>query len=285
MHDCPNMTYNLTSILLVSFIFLLRVSFAEITESFVMKVPPNTPIGSPGAVAGASSVGWMSTWQNIVSEARYSDSDLTIQGLSSSGGALNLRGEKKERAIGKAVVMRQIDSNYSGDIYGQFRFTSGNLLKDSVVALLLSVPGTEPPTPRNSIFSICPKRWGSNFGMIKAGEKDAKVESGVACEAFQNYLVLWKLENLPSPGQRKKIQFKFWVLDSEQASHFASSEFDESILESATVGSAATQVCQTASVSIANSKRTFVRGMVISLFSSSVPRLYFDEILISQKGF
>ena len=72
--------------------------------------------------------------------------------------------------------------------------------------------------------------------MIGAGQKVAKVDTGTACEAFQNYLVLWKLENLPVPGKRKKIQLKMWVLNEAQASHFKVDNFSENSLLEASNG-------------------------------------------------
>ncbi|MCH2036506.1 MAG: hypothetical protein MK120_06120 [Puniceicoccaceae bacterium] len=260
-------------------------SQAEIAESFDMTAVSGCDIGSLGARAGADSRGWMSTWQTVAGSARYSSDDLSIDSLSSAGGSIQLRGERKAKSIGRAVVMRQIDATYSGDVYGQFRFNSGSLHKDSVIGVLLSAPSEEPPTPKNAIFAICPKRWGSNYGMIGAGHKVAKVDIGAACEAFQNYLVLWKLENLPTPGKRKKIQLKMWVLSEAQASHFNASNFAEDSLLEATSGSGTKQVCQFAFVTIPNSKRTIARGMVLSLFNFSTPQLYFDEISVSDKNF
>ena len=269
----------------IALLLALHQSHAEITESFNMSAVSGSDIGSPGARAGADSKGWMSTWQTVVGTARYSSDDLSIDSLSSTGGSLQLRGEKKAKSIGRAVVMRQMDATYSGDVYGQFRFNSGSPHNDSVIGVLFSAPSQEPPTPKTAMFAICPKRWGSNYGMIGAGQKVAKVDMGAACEAFQNYLVLWKLENLPEPGKRKKIQLKMWVLNEAQASHFKASNFSENSLLEASRGSEKEQVSQFTSVTIPNSKRTLARGMVVSLFNFSTPQLYFDEIHLSATEF
>lgn len=269
----------------IALLLALYQSHAEITESFDMSAVSGSEIGSIGARAGADSKGWMSTWQTVAGTARYSSDDLSIDSLSSSGGSIQVRGERKAKSIGRAVVMRQMDATYSGDVYGQFRFNSGSPHNDSVIGVLISAPSQEPPTPKTSIFAICPKRWGSNYGMIGAGQKVAKVDTGTACEAFQNYLVLWKLENLPVPGKRKKILLKMWVLNEAQASHFKVANFSENSLLEASSGSKTEQVCQFTSVTIPNSKRTLARGMVISLFNFSTPQLYFDEVNISTTGF
>jgi hypothetical protein len=269
----------------IALLLALHQSHAEITESFNMSAVSGSDIGSPGARAGADSKGWMSTWQTVLGTARYSSDDLNIDSLSSTGGSLQLRGEKKAKSIGRAVVMRQMDATYSGDVYGQFRFTSGSPHNDSVIGVLFSAPSQEPPTPKTAMFAICPKRWGSNYGMIGAGQKVAKVDMGAACEAFQNYLVLWKLENLPEPGKRKKIKLKMWVLNEAQASYFKASNFSEKSLLEASRGSEKEQVSQFTSVTIPNSKRTLARGMVVSLFNFSTPQLYFDELHLSATGF
>ena len=269
----------------IALLLALYQSHAEITESFDMSAVSGSEIGSLGARAGADSKGWMSTWQTVAGTARYSSDDLSIDSLPSSGGSIQVRGERKAKSIGRAVVMRQMDATYSGDVYGQFRFNSGLPHNDSVIGVLISAPSQEPPTPKTAIFAICPKRWGSNYGMVSAGQKVAKVDTGTACEAFQNYLVLWKLENLPVPGKRKKIQLKMWVLNEVQASHFKLANFSENSLLEASNGSKTEQVCQFTSVTIPNSKRTLARGMVVSLFNFSTPQLYFDEVNISTTGF
>ncbi|MBV32243.1 MAG: hypothetical protein CMK36_02225, partial [Porticoccaceae bacterium] len=83
-----------------------------------MSAVSGSEIGSIGARAGTDSKGWMSTWQTVAGTARYSSDDLSIDSLSSSGGSIQVRGERKAKSIGRAVVMRQMDATYSGDIYG-----------------------------------------------------------------------------------------------------------------------------------------------------------------------
>ncbi len=269
----------------IALLLALHQSHAEITESFSLSAVSGSDIGSPNAREGADSKGWASAWHTKIGTVLYSNNDLSFDSLSSFGGSIQLRGEKKTNGIGRAIVMRQIDADYFGDVYGQFRFNSGSTHNDSVIGVLLSLPSQEPPTPKTAFFAICPKRWGSDYGMIGAGQKVGKVEIGAACEAFQNYLVLWKLENLPVPGKRKKIKLKMWVLNEAQASHFKASNFSEKSLLEANSGSQTEQVCQFASVTIPSSKRTLARGMVVSLFNFSTPQLYFDEIHISAEGF
>jgi hypothetical protein len=268
-----------------SCLLALHSSLAEISEQFIMSASSGTTIGTAGAVAGAQSRGWASTWQTALGEARFFDDDLQLEGMASAGGSLRLRGEKKEKIFGKGIVMRQINQNYAGDVYGQFRFNSGKLRKDSIAGLLIGLPGQQPPTPKTAFFSICPKRWGSPLGMMSAGKKVSKVTQGVECEPFDTYLVLWKLENLPKVGERSKIGLKMWVLNRFQAAHFAATNFSEASLLRATAGTANDQVTQLTSMTIPNSKRTIARGMVVALYGFSAPKLHFDEIYLSKDGF
>lgn len=258
-----------------------------IYEGFDFSITTGDLIGSSDATrAGQTSAGWHSTWYAVSGKSLASQDDIAIDGLLSAGGSADIRGERKSNSLGKGILLRQIDQGYVGDLYGSFRFRSGKLLRDSVVGLLLSLPSSELPTPRTATFAFCPKRWGGEFGMLGAGEgKIVKVQSGVACKQDETYLVVWKLDNLPEPGKRRKIGLHMWVLNTAQAAHFSTEGFDEAVLTTAELGAEPGQVCQSAHRIIRDSKRGVFRGMLVSCFSTGLPRVSFDEIKISPDGF
>ena len=255
------------------------LAVADIYEGFDMPTSGGKPLGE----SGKTSVGWHSSWLGSKGKPLFEAGDLRIAGLKSVGGSALLRGERKPKSIGQGVAMRQIAESYSGDVYGSFRFKAGKLIDKSVVGLLLSMPGDGPLTPGKATFAFCPKRWGSPYGMTSAGKsRMAKVESGVECSPGELYLVVWKLKNLPTAGQRKKIALNMWVLDEAQAAHFAEKGFSEEVLQMAEPGGKPEQASQIAHREIRSAKRGVFRGMLISCFSIGVPKVAFDEIRVSQ---
>ena len=96
--------------------------------------------------------------------------------------------------------------------------------------------------------------------------------------------MVWQLENLPKLGDRQTIILNMWVLDEDQASHFASKDFSESVLRLAELGSEPEQVGQYLRKEIKDSKRCLFGDMIVSCFSVGMPKVTFDEIRISQKS-
>ena len=273
---------------LLAFIFsgcALKAS-TGLYEGFDMSTGIGQGLGSSNeTLSGLSSQGWHSTWQVSKGKTQVSPEDLTIKGLQSTEGAILVKGERKERAIGQGIAIRQIGLGYQGNVFGSFRFRSGNLIQESALGLLLSLPSKEPATPRSATFAICPKRWGSSNGMVGAGQnKIVKNGSGIECYSEETYLVLWKMEQLPKLGERSNIRVKMWVLDSRQAAHYAAQGFSEAALDQAGEGSEADQVSQSMETSVPNSRRGIFRGMIISCFSAGVPRVFFDEIRLSAES-
>ena len=267
-------------------IFLPKAVCADIYEGFDMANRNSAALASDDATrAGNTSSGWNSTWQVTAGKHFVEAVDLDIKGFDSVEGSLELRGERKPNSIGQGVAMRQITKGFIGDVYGSFRFNARALRIESALGLLLSVPGQNPLNLTTATFTFCPKRWGSEYGMMAAGkERVTKSEDGEACIPNVNYLVVWQLENLPKLGNRNSIILNMWVLDENQASHFASKESFESALRLAEPGSEPEQVSQYLRREIKNSKRGLFGGMVVSCFSVGMPKVNFDEIRISQKS-
>ena len=265
-------------------ILLPKAVCADAYEGFDMADLNSTPLASSDATrVGNTSSGWNSTWQVTAGKPFEEAIDLEIKGFDSVGGSLEVRGERKPNSIGQGVAMRQITEGFIGDVYGSFRFNAKALKIESALGLLLSVPGQNPLNLTTATFTFCPKRWGSEYGMMAAGKaRVTKSEAGKACVPNASYLVVWQLENLPKLGDRQSIILNMWVLNEDQASHFADKDFPESALRLAELGSNPDQVGQYLRREIKNSKRGLFGGMVVSCFSVGMPKVTFDEIRISE---
>ena len=191
----------------VLLILLPNAVCAYVYEGFDMADLNSAPLASSDATrVGMTSSGWNSTWQVTAGKPFVKAIDLKIKGFDSIGGSLEVKGERKPNSIGQGVAMRQITEGFIGDVYGSFRFNARALKIESAIGLLLSVPGQNPLDPRTAMFAFCPKRWGSEYGMMAAGkERVTKSEAGEACIPNTNYLVVWQLENLPKLGDRQAI--------------------------------------------------------------------------------
>ena len=278
-----------TLITLTVIIFMLSYQSllnAGIYEGFDMSAPSGSSLGNiDTTLSGESSTGWHSSWQTAKGKAMFTKDDLAISGYASTPGAIIIKGERKEKSIGQGIAIRQIDADYVGDVYGSFRFSSGNLIKDAVLGILFSIPSTEAPTPRNSLFAFCPKRWGSPYGLLSAGQsRTSKIENGIECYPDETYLLIWKLENLPLAGKRASIGLKMWILDNRQATYFAENGLTEKKLQAAEIGSDPSHISQRAEASLANSKRGIFKGLILSCFSSGLARVSYDEIRVSKEG-
>ena len=280
------MKTTITFFFTVLIILLPKVVCAEVYEGFDMADLNSVPLASSDATrSGITSSGWNSTWQVTAGKPFVEAIDLEIKGYESVGGSLEVRGERKPNSIGQGVAMRQITEGFIGDVYGSFRFNAKALKIESALGLLLSVPGQNPLNLTTATFTFCPKRWGSEYGMMAAGkERVTKSEAGEACVANASYLVVWQLENLPKLGNRQSIILNMWVLDEKQASYFASKNSFESALRLAELGSEPEQVGQYLRREIKNSKRGLFGGMVASCFSVGMPKVTFDEIRISKES-
>ncbi|MDA8736018.1 MAG: hypothetical protein P8M62_06480 [Opitutae bacterium] len=265
-------------------LFLTSAVRGNIYEGFDMTEQDSVLLASSDATRiGNTSNGWASTWQVTTGKPLIQATDIEIKGFDSVRGSLEVRGERKPNSIGKGLAMRQIIESYKGDVYGSFRFSANALKTESSIGLLLSLPSQNPLTPRSATFAFCPKQWGSEYGMIAAGkDRVTKSEAGAPCLPNSTYLVIWQIENLPVAGKRKSIILNMWVLDDDQATHFANNDFSESALRLAELGSEPEQVGQYIRREIKNSGRGLFGGMIVSCFSAGMPTVTFDEIRISQ---
>lgn len=247
-------------------------------EGFDMGGDSGSAVGSEGTFAGRSSAGWMSSWVIKKGASTYQTGDLAMPGLLSKPGLVS--------NTAASVVMRQLGESCAGIVFGSFRVQASQLKEDSIMALLFSVPqkGEYEVNVKTAMFGFIATRWASPLGAISVGGKVFKVPEGEPIQAGNDYLVLWKITNMPKAGERRDMEIRLWVLNREQVAYFAREGFSEKLLNSASSGRDTTQVLQTLSLTLQDSKVTLVKGLVVSCFSYQVPDARFDEIRISQKS-
>ncbi|MCC5834219.1 MAG: hypothetical protein JJU20_05750 [Opitutales bacterium] len=244
-------------------------------EGFDMETFP-AQLGSDDARFGETSQGWHSDWHSMEGNSRMLRDDLAIDGLHSANGLLSSRG--------KAVAVRQLDETFSGDVFGSFRVRGARMRPNSMLGLLFALPGADPVNPRSSLISFLAARWGSELGAVLVGGRPAQVESGEAIQGNETALVLWKIENLAEPGRTSHPVIQMWILNEEQATHFAASGMQETDLNGAELGSAKDQVMQYVRVALRDSRVTLARGLIVSCFSNEAGKADFDEIRISRES-
>lgn len=245
-------------------------------EGFDMAGSPGTSIGTDTTGGGAGSKGWMSGWFIKDGRSQYLRDDLGIPGFRSEEGLVKNRG--------RTVVMRQLGESFTGDVYGSFRVSAGQLKKNSILSLLISLPreGEHKVNPKTALFGFLAKRWGSPLGAISLGGDVMKMPDGAGMEAGEDILVLWKVAGIPEPGKSSDQEISLWILSRDQATHFAREGMEEEDLAKAGMGRDAGQVLQSMNVSLKNSKLSLMRGLVVSCFSYQIPDARFDEIRISR---
>lgn len=244
-------------------------------EGFDMTTLP-APLGSENARSGKTSQGWLSDWHIKEGTSRALRDDLAIDGLHSAPGLASSRGQ--------AVVMRQLDETFSGDVYGSFRVRGGQLNPNSMLGLLIGLPDADPVNPRTALVSFLATRWGSGLGAILVGGRPVPVERGEDLKAGETVLVLWKIERLAEPGGSSNPVIQMWILNEAQASHFAASGMRERDLRRARLGAQAGQVMQYGRVELRGSRLTLIRGLVIYCFANGAGKADFDEIRISRES-
>lgn len=259
--------------------------FGELYEGFDLSGKPNSSFGSKNMFGGQTSKGWMSSWQVGSGDVVFSKEDINFENLPSTGGSAKIIGERKENHIGKGYMIRQLSEGFVGTVFGSFRVKPGFLTKDSVFGLLFSLPNVEEMSPKNALFSIAPKRWGSSFGMIGASGRSYKITDGEPCKKGQSYLVIWKMINVPKAGDSSTVTLSFWVLNESQANYYAGLEFDEKALNLAEPGPEKNQVSQYGRQDVKDTKRGIFKGVVLVPFNYNVTNVLFDEIFISKDRF
>lgn len=244
-------------------------------EGFDMKSLP-IPIGSGTGKAGQTSQGWLSDWHLKDGAARVLADDLTLTGLESVKGL--------SASKGKTVAMRQMAETFTGEVYGSFRVRGTKLKPNSMLGLMFSLPDAEPMNPKTSLLSFLAARWGADLGGIVVGGKPVRVDQGAPLRPGQTALVLWKIDNLPEPGQKSDQVIQMWILNEAQVAHFSDKGMPEKALKNAVTGEKPEQVMQVVRASTRGSRLTLVKGLVVSCFTAEVPKADFDEIRISRES-
>jgi N-sulfoglucosamine sulfohydrolase len=234
------------------------------------------PIGGSAARSGQTSEGWLSDWHLKEGTSKKLAQDLAISGLDSVPGLASSKG--------KTVIMRQLAETFTGDVYGSFRVRGSKLNANSMMGLMISLPNAEPMNPKTSLVTFLSTRWASELGAVVVGGKPVKVEAGTGIGDKETCLVLWKIDNLPEPGKRSDQVIQMWILNEAQVAHFAEGGMIEKTLNRAKAGTKPDQVMQYVRVATRGSKFTLVKGLLISCFSTGVPKADFDEIRISRES-
>tara|TARA_X000000950_G_C13833328_1_gene627119 strand:- start:447 stop:1430 length:984 start_codon:yes stop_codon:yes gene_type:complete len=267
-------------ILLLQF-FPSQIS-AFIYEGFDMDSKYNVKIGKDSTTKGISSEGWLSTWQLGNGNALYIKENIDFNGFKSEGGASKVIGERKENHIGKGFIIRQTANAYIDTVYGSFRVKPGHMSKDTVFGLLFTLPGVAETNIKNSLFAICPKRFGSKLGVVAVGKKAYKMSVGSPCIKGQEYLVVWKMTNLPVAGDSNGVSVSAWVLNKKQAEFFGASGMHNKDLNLAETGSAENQVCQFGRMNVKETKHSLYKGILVVPFNYNATNVVFDEIRFSK---
>jgi len=249
----------LLQILLTSLCFFQWTTAAQLYEGFHVE-----------AGADDGRLGFMTSWHRLSGEIGIAGDSLPLPGFQQTKGALTL--SKKGEAIA------QIEADFSDTYYGSFRVRSARLNKDSLIGLLFARPDLDELTPKTANLSILVKAWRNEHGAILSGGKLFKTTEGVPIEEKKTYLVVFKVQD-GSAGQRL---VESWVLNGDQAQHFANTSFTESELNSASLGGEAGAVMQRARLNPKPSTNLSLRrGDVIACVAKFNPNTAFDEIRIS----
>ncbi|MEX0324567.1 MAG: sulfatase [Puniceicoccaceae bacterium] len=251
------------------------MSAPALYEGFDMASSP-APLASAGARSGTTSQGWLSDWILKEGTSRILAQDLSLAGLESTSGLVSSKA--------KTVAMRQMGETFTGDAYGSFRVRGSKLNPNSMMGLMFSLPSADPLNPKTSLLSFLASRWGDDLGAIVFGGKPVKVEKGAELREKETALVLWKIDNLPEAGKKADLLIQMWILNEEQVAHFAAEGMNEKALKKAKGGRKPDQVMQYLKVPVRGSKFTLLKGLVVSCFSTGVPKADFDEIRLSSES-
>lgn len=282
------MTRTLISALMYFSFFAQLTLLGNLYEGFDFDEEKGTKLGTKKANTGLSSDGWISSWNIGSGESFVNAKDISFNSLNSKGGSILLKGDRKNDSFfAKGFIYRQIENAYTGEIFGSFRIIPGFITDDTVLGMVFYYGkdlSFDKVTPRNGIFALLPKRWGSRLGMVGAKGKTYKVPDGFPCENGKEYLVVWKMSGLPKAGQSSDVSLTYWVLDSDQVEYFASKGFEQRFLNLAEPGKSKINVSQFARKDLKDTKRSLFKGMFLVPYIYNTTNVRFDEIRISTES-
>ena len=274
-----------TLLLLILASFFNCVMLADLYEGFDFNTQKTKSMGLKDTLSGNTSFGWLGGWQIGLGNALYSPDDISFENLKSTGGSALIKSEKiNAQVFGRGYITRQTKVAYEGEIYGSFRIVPGFMAEQSVIGMVFSLPNVSKMNVKNGLFAICPKRFGGLLGMVGAKGKTYKVVEGNPCLKGREYLVIWKMVDLPKMGDAADVSIEFWVLNTEQVDYFASKQFEDKYLSLAEPGDLKNQVSQYGRKDLKDTKRSLYKGIVMTPFVFNTNNVKFDEIKISTKG-
>lgn len=268
--------------------FIQAILVGNIYEGFDFVSDEGAKLGDKNAISGQSSEGWLSSWNIGSGNSLVSSKDIAFKSLESKSGSILVKGERKtDTFFAKGYVYRQVENGYEDEVYGSFRIVPGFITDETVIGMVFYYGkdmSAASVTPKNGLFTICPKRWGSRLGIIGAKGKTYKVTQGIACENGKEYLVIWKMSGLPKFGESSDVSLSYWVLDDAQVEYFASKGFEERYFNLAEPGSTKTNVNQFGRKDLKDTKRGFFKGLCLVPYIYNTTNVRFDEIRVSDKS-
>ncbi len=261
---------------------------ASVYEGFDFEAKKGTKLGTSKVLEGSSSDGWISSWNIGSGSAVVSPESISFEGLNCNDGSVILKGDRKNDSFfAKGFIYRQVEDAYEDEIFGSFRIVPGFMTDDTVLGMVFYYGkdlSSDRVTPRNGIFALLPKRWGSRLGMVGAKGKTYKVTDGSPCLNGKEYLVIWKMSGLPKMGESSDVSFSFWVLDENQVEYFSSKGFEERFFNLAEPGKLKMNVSQFGRKDLKDTKRSFFRGIFMVPYIYNTTNVRFDEIRVSSKS-
>lgn len=228
---------------------------------------------------GAAGSGWGGSWttQGVTytgsptfNEA-YQSTGLTFSSLSVSGGSAMLS------ASGDGFINagRMHTAAVTGTLYGSYLFKTSS---PSFTGLYSVFEGTGMGLASGSAqFAIEPDGYASsNGGVITGG--GYTYASGTPISANETYLALYKVTNLG--GSSVSQDATMWLLRASQYDTFVAGGLTEAELNSASLGSGATDVLQRATRTLTGSA-TFANGGLMMMQSYFATNGQFDELRVS----
>jgi hypothetical protein len=268
--------------------FIQAILVGNIYEGFDFVSDEGAKLGDKNAISGQSSDGWISSWNIGSGSAVVSPESISFEGLNCNDGSVILKGDRKNDSFfAKGFIYRQVEDAYEDEIFGSFRIVPGFMTDDTVLGMVFYYGkdlSSDRVTPRNGIFALLPKRWGSRLGMVGAKGKTYKVTDGSPCLNGKEYLVIWKMSGLPKMGESSDVSFSFWVLDENQVEYFLSKGFEERFFNLAEPGKLKMNVSQFGRKDLKDTKRSFFRGMFMVPYIYNTTNVRFDEIRVSSKS-
>ncbi len=224
--------------------------------------------------SGESRVGWSTLWGTFEGEASVGDADIAFESLESTPGLYEIGRD--------AVAVSQIDSLGARHLYGSFRVSAGEIIRDALIAIAFCKPDATEARPEFSPMAVIVKGWRSEFGGVVVQSKKQRGTLGVGIEPGKDYLFLFELIN--EGGSEDALTL--WVLNDAQVTSLSRGGFRKSSLLNRSLGDGDGEVCQRIKINVTSGGQPVLEpGLVLCLINRFNAGANFDEIRISDTSF